>query len=359
MQKIIDGRIPQLDALRALAAILGVILHAAGSYLTYPVPQWPHFGKSSNLFFDCLTHFIHMFRVPVFFFLAGFFGYQLLIRLHYRGFIKNRCQRILLPFLLFSFLLNIPTFLTVLLNPAHTQSLAFTFSNLSYLWFLEYLIIYYILFLTFSFVLQFVNTEKINLKINQWCRSGWMIPAIMIVSYACLLPTQEWYLPIFLSFTPNLYLLSIYGLYFGLGIILAKHFDCFDHFFRWRWKALAFGICCYGINFSLFLSLHTSLTRDLAMVFYVISSYLLFSCFIGFCNVFFVKRNAVIRYLADASYWIYLVHIFFLMTVHSLSSQLHSIFTQFAVTVSMTLLLSLLSYHLLFERGSKKSAFNT
>ena len=65
-------RIHALDAFRATLMILGVLLHTSLSYL--PVP-WPYLDKGANsIFLGGLTDFIHLFRMPAFFLISGFFG---------------------------------------------------------------------------------------------------------------------------------------------------------------------------------------------------------------------------------------------------------------------------------------------
>ena len=60
-----------LDALRGIMMMLGILLHAAMFYLA--APPWPApMDPSTSLAFDALVHFIHSFRMPLFFVMAGF-----------------------------------------------------------------------------------------------------------------------------------------------------------------------------------------------------------------------------------------------------------------------------------------------
>ena len=60
-----------LDALRGIAMLLGIVLHAAIPY--YPdLEMWPKDRNSSEVI-GLIFDFIHMWRMPVFFMLAGFF----------------------------------------------------------------------------------------------------------------------------------------------------------------------------------------------------------------------------------------------------------------------------------------------
>ena len=71
-----EERLHALDNLRAVAMLLGIVLHAALSFMTLPIP-WIARDVSRNFGFDVLAGFIHGFRMQLFFFLAGFFGHLL------------------------------------------------------------------------------------------------------------------------------------------------------------------------------------------------------------------------------------------------------------------------------------------
>ena len=59
-----------LDALRAVAMLLGIVLHAALSFA--PIP-WTVSDSQQGEFYYVLFACIHGFRMPLFFMLSGFF----------------------------------------------------------------------------------------------------------------------------------------------------------------------------------------------------------------------------------------------------------------------------------------------
>ena len=83
-----------LDALRAVAMLLGIVLHASISFSTIP---WSVTDTRTGVGFDVLFAAIHGFRMPLFFLLSGFFTAMLWRRRTLTGLIKQRIQRILLP----------------------------------------------------------------------------------------------------------------------------------------------------------------------------------------------------------------------------------------------------------------------
>ena len=53
--------------------LLGIVLHAALPYVNMDVPDWPS-DKSDSEIISIIVQFIHLWRMPVFFILSGFFA---------------------------------------------------------------------------------------------------------------------------------------------------------------------------------------------------------------------------------------------------------------------------------------------
>jgi peptidoglycan/LPS O-acetylase OafA/YrhL len=95
------GRIHYLDQVRALAMMIGILVHACYPY-TYAIQaNWTLADKTSSLGITLGFFFVHIFRMTVFFFIAGFFANYLNQKMGVKGFIKNRMKRIALPFIIF------------------------------------------------------------------------------------------------------------------------------------------------------------------------------------------------------------------------------------------------------------------
>ena len=68
-------RYHSLDALRAAMMLLGLVLHSAASYMRTPLePHGPTTIANNERGIRPLVFFIHLFRMPVFFVVAGFFA---------------------------------------------------------------------------------------------------------------------------------------------------------------------------------------------------------------------------------------------------------------------------------------------
>lgn len=88
-----------LDALRATAMLLGILLHGALAYVTFEF--WPIRDDRQNGAFDLFLSVVHGFRMPLFFMLSGFFAAMLWRKRGLPYLMKHRAKRVLLPTLLF------------------------------------------------------------------------------------------------------------------------------------------------------------------------------------------------------------------------------------------------------------------
>ncbi len=92
-----EARFHSLDALRAVALLLGILLHAGLAYLPGGM-GWAVQDRSTHWLFGAAILVIHSFRLEVFFLLAGFFGRLMYERRGALRFIWNRMVRVLIPF---------------------------------------------------------------------------------------------------------------------------------------------------------------------------------------------------------------------------------------------------------------------
>ena len=147
-----------LDGLRAFAMLLGIVLHATPPYFARIAGMestWPA-DDDQSLALLLLFDFIHLWRMPVFFVLAGFFAGLVLERRSTAAFVRDRLGRIAVPLVLFAAVmaLILPTlwiygwkgeFVVDLgvLDPRKWPHLASQSTPLAHLWFLWYLLIMY------------------------------------------------------------------------------------------------------------------------------------------------------------------------------------------------------------------------
>lgn len=110
------GRIHYLDQVRALAMMVGIFIHACFPYAYGIQENWTIRDDTSSLTIALGFYFLHLFRMPVFFLIAGFFANYLYQKRGVKGFLKHRVKRIGLPFVIFLPLLLIGVTITQLFS---------------------------------------------------------------------------------------------------------------------------------------------------------------------------------------------------------------------------------------------------
>ena len=109
-------RLYAFDNLRACMMWLGIVLHSA---MVYMEPSDPLSGSpQTSLLATSLFGWIHIFRMPVFFIMAGFFAMLLIDRRGLIGTLQNRALRLVVPFAVFWPILLIAINLIIMV---HTQ----------------------------------------------------------------------------------------------------------------------------------------------------------------------------------------------------------------------------------------------
>lgn len=146
-------RLFYLDNLKTFALLLGVLFHTSIVY----APNVGYAIKSDEMhyFFTMLVHLIHVFRMPLFFFLSGFFSYLVLNKHGGRNFTFSRFERMFAPLLVGLFFFA-PVQYYLVYNQSHEpvsfweyypKFLSFEEFDYSHIWFLVYLFLYSFLLL--------------------------------------------------------------------------------------------------------------------------------------------------------------------------------------------------------------------
>jgi glucans biosynthesis protein C len=101
-----SDRVDYMDAARSALMSLGVVLHSARVYA--PGDPWLVADARTAPVFAWIADGIHLFRMPAFFFIAGFFAALTLERYGARRFLRQRLPRIVLPLATVALLVNAP-----------------------------------------------------------------------------------------------------------------------------------------------------------------------------------------------------------------------------------------------------------
>lgn len=90
--------------MRSVLMLLGVVLHSARPYDSY---TWRVKDADTHVAFDGLLWLLHLFRMPAFFVVAGYFTMLLLSRRSTSVFLRERLRRILVPLLVTMWTINV------------------------------------------------------------------------------------------------------------------------------------------------------------------------------------------------------------------------------------------------------------
>lgn len=364
-------RLHGLDAVRGLALILGVILHATMSFLPGPdIWMASDIHRSATL---ALVFFVvHMLRMTTFFLIAGFFAHMGFHRLGAKGFIKDRLKRIALPLVIGWPILFAAIVVAMIIAAlvAHGGTLpkspapspAFTASDfpLTHLWFLYVLLIFYALAIAVRSVVALVDRQGgLHAVVDRGVRmlAGFWAPLLLAAPLCASLYFQnDWFMWFGIptpdhSLYPNLPALVAYGGAFAFGWLLHRQGDLLQQW-RHRWwlnLGLAIGftvasLALVGMQSAPLPAAHNSLTLAYAAC-YSLGVWFWTFGIIGAALRFLSGHSPARRYLADASYWIYLVHLPLVIALQGLVSQLQlSWMIKFPLILIVAFTLMLLSY---------------
>src|ERR1700691_5090953 len=93
-------RLHALDAVRGFALLLGILVHASLSFVPTRIPFWIIEDSHPSIALTIFCYVMHLFRMTTFFLIAGFFSHLSFHRRGARDFIRDRLQRIAIPFVI-------------------------------------------------------------------------------------------------------------------------------------------------------------------------------------------------------------------------------------------------------------------
>ncbi len=362
-------RLHGLDAVRAIALLLGVVLHATMSFL--PGMQiWITVDSSRSPALSVLFYGLHMFRMITFFWIAGFFASLSFERLGLRKFILDRLKRIVLPLTLawlpvIASITAIATWSATIANggirPPTMATPALSPSNfpLAHLWFLYLLILFYIVFLGIQQInknnwLSRVSTPLVKFLLSWFGTVFVALPMVLVLYFN---PTWYWWFGVPTPDTglqPNITAVIIYGYAFALGCMVQQQASLLKNLEQ-RWVfhlvvalfSTVSSLWMVGIS-PVFTIAPLGTPKLLYAFLYSLAAWNWVFALLGFALRYLANFNPLRRYIADASYWIYLVHLPLVMALQTLVSGLEfSWIIKFPSIVLIAFVVLFSSYHLL------------
>ncbi|MET0717199.1 MAG: acyltransferase family protein [Pseudoxanthomonas sp.] len=353
-------RIHWLDGLRSGLMLLGVVLHAAYPYSLGS--RWLVQDPQRAQFFQWLTRGIHLFRMPAFFLIAGYFATLLLRRCGVADFLRERARRIGVPLL--STLLTFNLLQSWLLQKHGAsatwlptgQALQTLWSSggvVGHLWFLVYLLVFCAVLAACARPLRRLAASS-RWPARAASVSGVWILLAAAVGCGLLVVALEHLAPRaldheYLGLIDPAELLS-YAPFFAMGTLLELDPSLLSRFSSPGPGSVLTGAIALGamVAESQGAGLEHKALHLLASSLLVwIVLRLLLGGFRRLAN----RASALFGYLSDASYSVYLMHHLFVVALSTwLLAADWGPWSKFATVLSLTLALSLAIHHFLVLR---------
>jgi peptidoglycan/LPS O-acetylase OafA/YrhL len=345
-----SDRLHGLDAVRGGALVLGIVFHATMSYLPgqqiWPVADAHRSALLSGVFFTS-----HIFRMTTFFLIAGLFGRMMVEKRGVKAFIKDRAKRIALP-LVAGWPVLFAAFLAALAYALYVQTghvpkppphdpngppLAFP---LMHLWFLYLLLIFYGGVLAARW-----GVGRLRGPVQARLMGGFdrlvgaivanpaglvLVAAPATLAFVAYKPWLEWFGPPAsdTSLIPVWPGFLAYFMAFGFGWLMHRQMSLLEVLAkRWRFNLAAAIVLMGALIAWIGLApvvhpwpigpekLGYALTYELAC-------WSATFAIIGLALRFFGGESPVRRYIADSSYWLYLVHLPIVVALQGAASRL-------------------------------------
>ncbi|MEP5613464.1 MAG: acyltransferase family protein, partial [Cyclobacteriaceae bacterium] len=306
-------RIHSLDSLRAIMMLLGVVLHSSETYNVGSSSIWPIDPNDTHVLQNFISAIIHVFRMPVFFLVAGFFGAMLFYERSPMAMIKNRISRIVLPFAAFLLVLH-PVIISAL--DFTLRSFGITLTGISttltllpevtyHLWFLYYLIL--LSLFTFLLALLLRRVPFLTKRIQgsfRWVfhRRALAIVIFTVITFLLMVYQWDYSVPTPLSFEPEFDAFLFFLSFYLVGWLLFKSKDLLVSIMKYDWILAITATVLYSAMF-----VWSSYIDDVPTgLLYAVVTWLFIFGITGLFIRYMSTYSARMRYLSDASYWVYL-----------------------------------------------------
>jgi len=365
-----------LDAIRVSAILLLIPYHAA---------RYVQKGDGDPRIVDAVVWFVHAWHMPLFFAISGFLAASALRRSTAALQLRARFRRLGLP--LFVGMLTVVPLANLLvigaaalwprhgeLPPKRELDLANVFSlTPRHLWFIAYLLLISLAAIGIWLAIQRAPRlgAAINRGFGRMLRSWWAVPFLAAISAAILITKTGWVAggSASNSLVPAPTLFAYYSFFFLFGWLLSGQGELVEQLKRGAWLRLVGGAVIAVPAFLLFYD-NGDFTGNVGTPGVLaeideLRIYGLFTvglvCWLTLFGIWGVlaryvrQESRVLRYLSDASFWIYLIHIPFLVALQStLSTTELAIPFRWGLTVIGTLALAIGSYALI--QGARRLA---
>jgi ABC-type multidrug transport system ATPase subunit/peptidoglycan/LPS O-acetylase OafA/YrhL len=327
-----------MDAVRGFALLVGVAFHAGFSFLPGVIPGiWAINDRSPSTTLAVLLFTAHVFRMSLFFFVAGFFARLLFLRRGARGFWANRARRILVPLVAF-WPIVFPAIAAV-----WVWGLTKTFGGtlpaappqappsppgafpLTHLWFLYVLLVLYVPLVGVRSAIAAVDAggrirRAADAVVGEAVRRGLAAPILAVPVALALFLRADWIAWFGVptpdqSLIPNATALAAYGTAISFGWLAHRQAGLLDVWRRqWPFHLAAALVATVACLVALgpappMVPASPGPSKLLIAAAYALAIWCWIFAVVGLAMRFLADARPIVRYVSDASYWIYIAHL--------------------------------------------------
>ncbi len=344
-----NDRLHGLDAVRGYALLLGVVFHATMSFL--PGPQvWVVADTERSLTLSGLFFVSHVFRMTTFFVIAGFFAHMMVGKKGVGGFVRDRLKRIALPLVVFwpivitgiglgaAYGAYLATGTVPTAPPPSGPAQAGIPFPLTHLWFLYVLLLLYAATLAVRALVRAVDRKGALAAAADVAIAGLLrtpaAPFVLALPAAVAFATTPQWLGWFgvptpdMNLIPNLPATVEFAIAFGFGWLLNRQTGLLDHIRRWWLVNLVLAVILIAACLSILgvapyvTPLEPGAQQTGFALAYACAIWTGTFAAIGAALRFLSDHSPARRYIADSSYWIYIIHLPVVIGLQAAVSQL-------------------------------------
>jgi len=220
------------------------------------------------------------------------------------------------------------------------------FDHLWFLWDLSILVALFALWAKTGERKYFQASERFREWVITPRRYLWLIPATLIPHLLMGMFGYSFGPDTATGWIPPPHLLAYYGIFFFFGVAYFVADDSLSQLGRHGYLTVPFALLVV-FPMALFTQ---PINRPLSDFLQICYAWLMITGGIGLCRGVFANENPGIRYVSDASYWMYLIHLPLIMALQSIMTPVPLVApVKFSVLMLFSLTLLLASYQLLVK----------
>jgi glucan biosynthesis protein C len=293
-----------LDATRGVLMMLGIVLHASNIYSEGG--DWLVRDTESSPVFNAIRNSIHVFRIPVFFWISGYFCALIFRQSGARGLLSRRVPRLALPLITTWLTLNwFQSYLITVTGGREVSGALNTSIPLYHLWFLVDLVIY--IALAAVLLPWFRAFASLGKRLEQ-IPPALLLPALAALSLALSLAARAtgfaYESPLGLT---SLFRLATGATYFAAGIFMYHHTNARQSLLSSPAKTIVFALPLAMFAHE-YIHGHGLIVGEIALYVEYLMTWICLSVILGLAHQLVRTASSITQFFSDSAYSIFLFH---------------------------------------------------